>query len=120
MLTREQIYGDITDAKDILAYMQEEYTISPKRMVTDLFESNLPIREKIAILTVLYTGRWQKTFYGSAFVMPATRDCIEQYPNVKKNFGKEVTLQTEHYAPDEKEWEGFIYLSFQNFKKKTA
>lgn len=120
MLTREQIYGDITDAKDIIAYMQEEYTISPKRMVTDLFESNLTVREKIAILTVLYTGRWQDTFHGPAFVMPTTRDCIEQYPNVKKNFGKEIVLKKEHYAPDEKEWEGYLTLLFKNYKKKIA
>ena len=122
MLIRDnQIYSDILAAKDIIARVNLEYNPRPEELVWNVFNTGLSIREKLAFITVLYTGDWQDSFYGPAFMMPATRDCIEQYPNVKKNLGKKLVFKKHHYEPDEKEWEGFIYLSFQNYRrKKTA
>lgn len=121
MLNNTSIYNDIIAAKDIIMRVNVEYGARPEELLWNVFNTGLSIREKLAFLTVLYTGDWQDSFLGPVFVMPATRDCIEQYPNVKKNLGNRLVFKKHHYAPDEKEWEGFIYLSFQNYReKKTA
>ena len=121
MLNNDQIYNDILKAKEIIMQVNIEYDARPTELLWNVFNTGLSIREKLAFLTVLYTGDWQDSFLGPVFVMPATRDCIEQYPNIKKNLGKKMVFKKHHYEPNEEEWEGFIYLSFQNYKeKKTA
>lgn len=121
MLNNNQIYNDILKAKEVIANVNIEYSPKPYELLWNVFNTGLTIREKLAFLTVLYTGDWQDSFFGPAFMMPATRDCIEQYPNVKKNLGKELVFKKHHYDADEEEWEGFIYLSFKNYReKKTA
>ena len=120
-MTREQMYNDVVKAKEIICQINYDFEPEPAELLHKVFRADLTIREKVAYLTVLYAGRWQTGWYGTSFMMPATWYCLEQYQNVKKNLGKEMKFTKYHYEEDEPEWEGFIELSFRNYReKKTA
>ena len=120
-MTREQMYNDIQIAKEYVENYDLKYGFSPEWWKDHIYYLATEIRAQAALLTVLYAGRWQHSFFGAAFVMPSTRDCLGLYPSIRKNLGKKISLKKGHYDEEEYDWEGYSYFSIENFReKKTA
>lgn len=121
MLTRKEMYSDIVAIKEFIRNLNNECNTTPEIWLKSITHTDLNVRVKTAVVTVLYTGHWNLGWYGPEFMMPATRDCLEQYPNVHKNINKTMKLKKLRASEDDKEWEGYVALFFDNFReKKTA
>ena len=121
MLRRNEVYSDIVQAKEFIHRMNVESNIRPTVWIEGIYRTDLHIRTRVALLTVLYAGHWNLGWHGPEFMMPSTSTCMAEYENVKKNINKTAKLKKLQASEDDHEWEGYVALFFDNFReKKTA
>ena len=98
-MTRKELYEEIINVKDFMAYVEYMYGIDEQFIQTlndEIYKlRHMSIKESVAAATVIACGSFYDNNDGYySFMLPRTKDCMYCFHSVKKlmNKGKKIPI----------------------------